>query len=351
MKKILLSIFILIFLSGCAKVEKKAEVEKILEVHFPTEEEIKEKELEAEKKSIEEQEKSVGEKVKDQPEKEKIEEEPKKEIALLPKKEIPAVPKEKKEVIPPIPKIFLMEWNGECLIYDLKWNSINFGKAIFICGEEKDYYRLVGITIPDGLPAQMGYGYNRTDSFIDKKTGKVRYFYLYSKTGKTEKITEIFFNWSANQYTSLERNLKDKKVLSLKRNVIKFEGDIFDCLSVFYLLRNIDSENLKDVEFPIALVEKWYLKINFKGRMVKNLPSGEKKEVFILEPLLRSEKEALKKSRVNIWVTADREKKPVYFEGKLPIGKATIILSEAKRFDFKLYNDVNKILEDVVSSL
>ncbi|MCM8818903.1 MAG: DUF3108 domain-containing protein, partial [Candidatus Omnitrophica bacterium] len=306
MKKLLILISVVILLSGCVKAKK--EEEKLPEVYFPTSEEIKESGISEEKEIKDE---LPEEKVVDVKKEEKIEEKPKeKEIVLLPKKE--PVPSPKKEVVAPIlPKIFLNKWNGECLIYSVKWNSVNLGKAIFLCVEEKDYYRLIGITIPQGLTERMGYGYNRGDSFIDKKTGKTRYFYLYSRTGKKEKTTELFFNWSANQYTTIEKVLKDKKLISIKRNVINFEGDIFDCILFFYLIRDLNLKDLQGKEFQIALSEKWFFKINFKEKGIKNIPTGEIKEVVILEPFLRSEKENFKTSRFSIWITNDGEKQPI----------------------------------------
>ncbi len=349
MKKLYILFGFLIFLTGCVREGKEAKVEKIPEVQFPAEEEIKETPISEEKKPSEAIEKPLEEK-KEEVKEGKVEEE--KKVVLLPKKEpvSPPPPKEKTVEIP-TPKPFIDVWNEECLIYDLKWASMNLGKAIFLCAEEKNYYRIVGVTIPDGLPAHFGYGYNRTDSFIDKKTGKPGYSYLYSKTGKTENITEIFFNWSANQYTIIEKKLKDKKVISFKKNVVKFEGDIYDCLSAFYLMRNPDSENFKNSEIPLALAEIWYLKINLKGKEYKNFSGGERREVFIVEPFLRSSKKTTKNEKLNVWITTDNKKLPVLFEGSMPFGKATMILRETRKIDLKLQSDVNKIIEDIILSI
>lgn len=340
MKKIIL-IIILLFLCGCVceKKEREKYVEQIPEVYFKEEkEEITEKieEVKIEKEEVE---------LPKLPET-KIEKE---EFAVLPKEE-KLISKKEKKVVEPISEIYLKKWDGECLIYNLKWNSMSFGNAIIICFEEKDNFHIVGITIPKGLPAQMGYGYNRVDSFIDKKTGKTKYFYLYTKTGRKEKITEIFFNWNANQYTCIEKKYKNKKLYSTKRNVIKFEGDIFDSLSIFYFLRNTNPENIQNTEFSIALPEKWYLKINSKGKKIQKLPNGENKEIFIIEPVARSEKEKFKDGRLDIWITTD-EKNPVYFEGKVPIGKATLVLGQIQKFDSKIQSDINKIIENLLFSI
>ncbi|MCM8764395.1 MAG: hypothetical protein NC830_03405, partial [Candidatus Omnitrophica bacterium] len=49
--------------------------------------------------------------------------------------------------------IFIM--TGECLIYRIKWNSVNVGKLLLACKKEKmnnqDVYHIMGITVPEGI--------------------------------------------------------------------------------------------------------------------------------------------------------------------------------------------------------
>jgi len=100
---------------------------------------------------------------------------------------------------------YFSSWKGECLVYNAKWNFVDAGKGIILCKEEKngygDVYHFAGITIPEGTFAKLGYGYNRVDSFVDKKTLKPYYFYSYVKNGRKERITEIFFDFHKNEYT------------------------------------------------------------------------------------------------------------------------------------------------------
>ncbi len=343
MKKGLKFILILIFLSGCVSRKKdiKKEIEKIPEVSFPSEEVVKEEIKPPEEIKIEE-----GELQEVKEGKSDIEE--KEQLALLPKEKVPKKEEKKFEKMPP-KKIYLENWDGECLIYNLKWNLMSFGKAVVLCFNEKNNFHMVGITIPVGLPRQMGYGYNRVDSFIDKKTGKTKYFYLYTKSGKKETITEIFFNWDSKQYTAIAKKYRSKKLYSTKKNVIKFEDNIFDPLSIFYFLRYVNIENIENIEYPIALSEKWYLKINYKGKEIKKLPEGDNKEVYIIEPLARTEKEKFKEGKLTIYMTVDNEKIPLYFEGKVPIGKANLYLVQKFRIDPNKYNNVNEVINEIFS--
>ncbi|MCM8807141.1 MAG: DUF3108 domain-containing protein [Candidatus Omnitrophica bacterium] len=353
MKKIFIILISLFLFSGCARRKKEPDIAKIPEVFLPEEIEIKEKSEEISKETPEEKEVeiSIVEKTEEKNlEKNRTKEE--KKIVLSPIKKITPTIKEEKEKLEILqPKIFIDFWNGECLIYNLKLGSLNLGKGIFLCLEDGGNYRIIGITIPSGLPAYLDYGYNRIDSFIDKNTGKVKYCYLYSKTGKTEEITEIFFNWPSNQYNMIKRKLKDKKLISSERNTIKFEGDIFDCLSTFYLLRNIESENFKNLEIPIALKEIWYLRVNIREKSPKKLPNGEIKEVFVIEPYIRSAKKDFKKQKINMWITTDNEKLPVLCEGLLPLGKATMILAETRKINIDSKIDINKTVENIIKTL
>ncbi len=346
-KKYLVLIGLFLFLSGCiCQKEKKLEIEKFPEVQYIEEisPKISEEQEISEKEVIKETEKEeVFQPSKVMEQEQEIEKE--KKVALLPKSEIAKVKKEEF-----FPEIYLKKWNGECLIYNMKWNLVNFGKAIVISLEEKENFHLAGITIPEELPARIGYGYNRVDTFVDKKTGKPKYFYLYTKTGRKEKTTEIFFNWTAKQYTCIERKYENKKLYSTKRKVIKFDGDIFDPLSLFYFLRDSNFENIQNKEFLVALTEKWYVKINFKGIKTQKLPDGQNKEVFVIEPVARSEKEKFKDGKLDILITKD-EKKVVFFEGKVPLGMAKLILNQVQKIDLEKDNNINEIIKNLVSNI
>ncbi|MCM8785140.1 MAG: DUF3108 domain-containing protein [Candidatus Omnitrophica bacterium] len=362
MKKYVALILTFLFLSGCVSEKtEKEKLEKLPEVYLPEEKEeieipgtVKKEEVKEEKKEVVEEtveEKKEEEKKDIEGEKEEVKEEKREER----QQEIVLLPKEKglkKEEEPPvISKIFLTNYLGECLIYELKWDFVNLGKAIFVCLEEKDRYRLIGITLPNGIPEKFGYGYNRVDSFIDKKTGKPFYFYQYSKSGSKKNITEIYFNWSAKQYTYISRDYKAEKLLSTKKDTIKFDADVFDYLTLFYFLRNADFKTFANMQIPIASREKMYIKIEFKGKSIKKLPNGENKMVYIIQPFARKEKESFKKGLFDVWITDDCERSPVYFEGKLPIGRVSMSLTKVRKIDEKVVSDVNKILEQVISIL
>lgn len=348
MKIKIISFLILLFIfSSCSRTKKeKIEKERIPEVVIPSqvEEKIKEeKEVVSEQKMVEKEvkEEIPSEKIYEQ-ETEKLEE----KIALLPKeKKSPSLEeKVKKEIISPL---YFEKWNGECLIYNVKWNSMNFGKVLLVFKEEKNsygrVYHILGITIPEGILSKFGYGYNRADSFIDVKTGKPYYFYLYTKTGRTEKITEIFFDWKNRKYKTMSKKFRSGNLYSTKNEMINFDKEIFDCLSVLYFIRDSQIFDLEEKEIQIALSEIWYLKIGFKGKDERDFPGFGKKEVFIIEPKARTKKENFDKGKMNIYLTTDDSKLPIYFEGNIPAGKAIMYLESVEKIEPSLILDRDKI--------
>ena len=225
---------------------------------------------------------------------------------------------------------YFSSWEGECLVYKAKWNFVNVGKAIILCKEEKNgygnVYHFAGITIPEGTFAKLGYGYNRVDSFVDKKTLKPYYFYSYVKNGKKERITEIFFNFYKDEYIWRIKKFKNGVIYSQKTGKVKFKRNIYDGMYVFYIMRTANYENKKDIIFPVAMVNIWDLIVKLKNKQKKIVPLLGNREIYIIQPIAKSNEGIFRKGKMNIWITADNERVPVYFEGKVPLGTAKLSL-------------------------
>lgn len=359
MKRIIILVICLlieIYFTSCKTYKREEEIEKISKIEpeekiETPEEKTVEKEIPEEiPKEIIIEEKPESTLLKEPEEKPEIMEEKKESLVLIPKEKKEILKKPEKKVESP-KKIYIENWKGECLIYKIKWNSMDFGTGILACIEEKNRYRLIGLTLPKGVLAKFGIGYNRVDTFIDKNTGKPSYFYLYTKSRENEKYTNIYFNWTAMKFTCISKKYRNKNLIGTKREEIKFDSDVFDCLGFFYFIRNSDLTNLKNKEFLIALPEKWYIKINYKGKLVKTLPDKTLKEVFIIEPVLRSEKERFKEGRLDIWLTTDNLKIPIYFEGKVTIGRAILTLEKFEKIVLKENEDVNQILKEIIEKI
>ncbi len=343
MKKIIIYLAIFVFLAGCTgKKNKEVTLEEIPDVNYPPEETpLSTDEISL---TIEEIEENVQEETIIQPEINLSQEEKKleDEMPIIAKKEQklpkPVIPdeKEKKQDEKFIELLnYFTSWSGEYLLYSAKWNFVNVGKGIIICKEEKnnngEFYHIVGITVPEGSMAKSGYGYNRVDSFIDKKTLKPYYFYSYVKNGDKERTTEIFFNFNKSEYTWNVKKLKKGTVYSNKTQKVKFNGNLYDGMFVFYVLRSADFESYQKFQYPVAMEKIWNLTITRKDKMGKNVPLLGNKEIYLLEPIAESDEGVFRKGKMNIWLTTDKERVPVYLEGRVTLGTAKLsLISKAK---------------------
>jgi len=353
MKKIIIYIFSLIILAGCTCKEKKGErvkkslLEKIPDTVFPPErtqipEEISTTPIESEKNILSYEENILNETI------------VKPEISISTSqktKEIKSIDQsitlaKKEEKISSYLKKngeiqnlsdYISSWEGECLIYRAKWNFVNVGKGLILCKEEKngygEVYHFAGITIPEGTFAKLGYGYNRIDSFVDKKTLKPYYFYSYVKNGNKERITEIFFNFCKNEYNWSIKKIKNGTVYSKKTGKEKFKGDLYDGMYVFYIVRTSDYEKNKRLNFPVAMVKIWNLVVRVKSKQKKIIPLLGSKDIYIIEPIAKNNEGIFRKGKMDVWLTADEDRIPVYFEGKVPLGTAKLSLISKFKID------------------
>ena len=355
MKKIIIYIITLIFLAGCTCKEKKGEkvkklsLKKIPDIVYPPEKTFPSQEISTtplKENTFPLFEESVMNETIIRPEvniniageTEKIKSKGQSIILARKEENFRSFLKkpEEKEVSYNLPAYF-SSWEGECLVYKAKWNFVNVGKAIILCKEEKNgygnVYHFAGITIPEGTFSKLGYGYNRVDSFVDKKTLKPYYFYSYVKNGKKERITEIFFNFDKDEYIWRIKKFKEGTIYSEKSGKVKFKGNLYDGMYVFYVLRTANYEKNRTINFPVAMVNIWDLIVKVKDKKKKIIPLLGSKEIYVIEPIAKSNEGIFRKGKMDVWITADKDRIPVYFEGKVPLGTAKLSLISKTKID------------------
>lgn len=229
-------------------------------------------------------------------------------------------------------------WKGECLVYEAKWNFITVGKGLIACQEENtkygNVYHFVGITFPEGIVADMGYGYNRVDSFVDKKTLKPYYFYSYIKNGKTERIIEVEFHSKNKEFLWKTKKYKQGKLYSAKKGKVPHNDIVHDSISVFYILRTLDFNGGKnEFKLSVGITKLWDLLIKIKEKRKENVPLFGEKEIYVVEPQAKSDEGLFKKGKMVVWLTADEKKIPVYFAGKMALGTGNLSLISTIKLD------------------
>lgn len=99
----------------------------------------------------------------------------------------------------------------------------------------------------------------------------------------------------------------------------------YDMVSVFYMLRNLDYEQMS-VSKPVSTVifsgkQKEYLTVTFKGKENIKMRDGTKREAYHIK--FRFTQEGGKKSSDNIdaWMSTDAKRIPLLLVGKLKVGE------------------------------
>jgi len=263
------------------------------------------------------------------------------EGTLLAKKEEPGVEEYLKSLEPKVesaePGYPFKNLKGECLFFHAKWNLVSIGKAMMACQEEQSkygrVYHLVGITVPAGLFARMGYGYNRVDAYVNPETFQPYYFYTYTRTGKTERTTEVEFNNKEKLFTWVGKKYKQGKLTETRSGKTAFSCPVYDSIGVFYKLRMDDFKSGKETKYLVAITKIWTLTVRYKTKITKNLPAFGVKNLLVLEPEASSDEGLFTKGKVFLWLTADENRLPVYFHGNIVLGSANLELISTRRLE------------------
>ncbi len=254
----------------------------------------------------------------------------------------------------PAETAFFQRWNGECLVYQMNWNFVKAGTALIALQETSnrygDVYHLVAVTVPQGMLAKIGMGYYRIDAYIDKKTLLPHYYYQYSKNKAKEDILELYFNWKSNNYRWKFRKFKDGNLYATKTKVVQLTGTVYDGISSFYILRTLDFEKKDRFIIPVALNEMWDLTISKKNSKKTNIPNFGFKDIYIVEHKAKNNAGFFIQGKMDMWITADKKRTPVYMEGKVPLGTGKLsIISEIQLAPDTKFNidTISQILSQV----
>ncbi len=227
-------------------------------------------------------------------------------------------------------------WNGECLVYQITWNSISIGKGMLACEDINnsygDVYHILGLTVPERSIMGAQLSLYRMDAYLDKKTLQPYYYYQYSKgSNEKEDILEIRFDWKNHKYYTKYRKYDKGRLYDTKEKTLALPDVAYDSISIFYIVRTLDLDNSSSFTIPIAMKEIWDLTIQTLGKKTVDIPGKGKGDVYVLKPQAKSSEGFFTKGAMNLWLTADNKRLPVYLEGRVTLGKARMsLLSEKK---------------------
>lgn len=208
---------------------------------------------------------------------------------------------------------------GEELVYTVRWEMIQAGKAKF---------KVLPLTTINGSKAYHFSLEVKSNPYIDmlyKIRDRLEGFtnldftrsLLYTKTQSGKDKRQVIVRFDGENNTATYSNFGGK------RDPINIPSGTFDPVSAFYKMRAMDFETNQNLSFPVTDGKKYFMQ---KGMVLKKekltLPSGNF-DTYILIPMVNHFSGVFKKSEnptVKLWVTADKRQIPIRIKVKVFIG-------------------------------
>ena len=103
------------------------------------------------------------------------------------------------------------------------------------------------------------------------------------------------------------------------------KAQAYDMLSVFYMLRNLDYDELSRNKNYTTIIfsgkEKEYLTINYKGVETIKMRDGTKRQAHRIAFKFTQEGGKKSSDNITVWMATDESRIPLLLVGKLPVGE------------------------------
>ncbi len=183
-----------------------------------------------------------------------------------------------------------------------------------------------------------------------KTTGVVRWFFKvkdrYESYFDTENVKPYRFirdvyegGYTIRRDIDFKDNKAYVKDYKLDKEEFKDAVNIQDVISCFYYLRAYDTASMKvGEELPIDVFfdgESYPFKLKYLGDEIFKSKFG-KVNTQIFRPMVMSGRVFKEKESVTVWVTADKNKIPIYIKAKLAVGSVRANLKKYKGLSYPL---------------
>ncbi len=165
---------------------------------------------------------------------------------------------------------------------------------------------------------------------MNRKMQPLKYEKLtHEKNYYARDVVNFSYNYSHTSATCVRyRKGKDPATINLSAKC-----QAYDMLSVFYMLRELDYDNLT-VDKPITTIifsgkRKEQLTIRYKGREKVKMRNGTKREAYHI--VFKFTQEGGKKSSddIDAWMSTDARRIPLLMTGRLPVGSVKFYYRDA----------------------
>lgn len=156
---------------------------------------------------------------------------------------------------------------------------------------------------------------------MNSKMAPLRYEKLtHENNYNSRDVLDFKYNYSHTSATATRYRPSGKSTVSLSA-----QCPAYDMLSVFYMLRNLDFDQLaKNKSYTTVIFsgkEKEYLTIRFKGVENVKLRNGTKRQSYRVTFKFTQKGGKKSSDDIDAWFSIDDERIPLMIVGKLPIGQ------------------------------
>jgi hypothetical protein len=213
---------------------------------------------------------------------------------------------------------------GERLTYKLRWTVIPAGKAVLevhpmtnINGVPAYHFVLTAKTTP--FIDRIYKVRDRIEGFADAKMTGSMLYKKKQREGSVRKDILVVFDTDSNQ----ARYYKSGKI----HKELPISMGTFDPLSIFYYSRSLELKENSTFQKPVSDGKRWVIgKAHVVRRECITLDNGNSYDTFLMEPDLSHVGGVFEKSKdakLQVWVTADRQRIPVKVKSAVVIGSFT----------------------------
>jgi len=209
----------------------------------------------------------------------------------------------------------------ERLEYSIWWGIIKAGNSVLEIKQNGDDEMQIVSTTKSSKFLSMFYKVNdRIEVNMEKGTFLPYDYYINLREGKRRKEKKV--NFERDQGKIVIDHIDDKNT-----EEFDVEGNVYDPLSAFYLVRTMDVEVGKSQYIRVFDNGKLYdVEVQVLRKEKLKLPHGTY-DTIVIKPVLKSEGIFMRKGDVLIWVTDDENKVPVKVESKVKVGKIHVEIS------------------------
>ncbi len=236
---------------------------------------------------------------------------------------------------------------GEEIVYNIYYNWgllwISAGEVTFKVEETSDgkyFLKAEGKTYPTYDPIFKVR--DLYESYVDKESLLPYRSIREVQEGNYNLYDEIIFDQKRHIATSFRGKTKEKA----ESTTYELNDCMHDMLSIIYFTRNLDFDNLNDGEkIPVNIFmdkEVWPLEVTYKGKKKKKKIKGKGKFNTIQFTPETIEGYVFKEdSKMDIYVTDDKNRLPLLIESPISVGKIKAVLKSYKGLKYDLTSKVN----------